>query len=1521
MNSFQVPKDIIKSIPTPTLILTAESPNFTIVLANKAYLNATTAIETDLIGQNFFDTFPQNPHDHTFNDGVIKLKNSLELVIATKQENVMLPQRYDIPIRGTDKFDIRYWEPINTPITNDKGDVEFIIHTVLDITEKVSSNINLKITESRYKNLINSVDAVMWESDASTLHNKYISPQAQQIFGYSLEDWQLPGFWKDHIHPEDRQAVLDYTLDRISKEKYYSMEYRMIAADNSIVWVSDRVSIIFSESKPTLLRGVLTDITQRKKAEQEAQINQAKISKILDRSLDLICSLDGNGQFVEINSASQRILGYSPSELVGKSFLEFIHEDDKQKTLQAANSLIGEISTITFQNRYISKSGKVVPMWWSAHWDDEEKLLFGIGKDASEMQEAEIRLIQSEQRFKSLVQYGADFIAIVNEEGYFTYCSLNSEKILGYKANELIGQNAFSPIHPLDVEHVTGLYKELLSGKPIISETFRYKTSSGKYKWMETMVIDMRENPAVSGIVINSRDVTEKKAYLEWQELVNKATHNAIYDWDMIDKEIKWGGNSKEFYASLLGKDHTPLDKWENGLHPDDKETIIKSLNNALENPSQTKWKEEYRFIGLENEYIHIVDEGYILREANGKAYRMIGALTDISDRKQFEQELREINQRFELVTRATSDAVWDWDLLSGEVFRGIGYKNLFGYDLEQSLLPISWWKEKIHPQDFKKISKSLENILTSNLDKLEFEYRIRMFNGEYRYVYDRGFALRNEKGKVVRMVGAMQDIHHEKIQEIEADIKLSISKIFANEESLHISFMETLKTILEVSDYDYAEIWVPNIEQSAIILKAHYSKSKYTITGEKIIFQMNEGFPGFIWNTKKYFSIDDINESKYFLRQEFAIKNDLQCVHGNPILYNDEVKAVMLLYCKKGTEKTIQKLINQDILNLLGSEINRKTSEAELDFFFELSPDLMCINDLNGNYIKVNKAFYNLLSYEKTDLLNTPFLDYIHPDDMGIFDNLLVQIQSGSVMDHESRFKAKAGNYIWISWTARPFPAEGMILAVGKDISEKKKQEEALETSNRTLSDTLESIQDGFIAINRDWTISYWNKEAENIIKIKREEVIGKFFWEAFPEALNGKFFHEYNKCVKEQITVRFEEYFSPIEAWLQVIAYPSESGITVYFNDITDKKNASLKLLQFKNVIENSKDEIAIISTINETIYLNPSYTESFGYGVEKLKQIGGPQIVFANENQAAEVYLDLLAGKYWKGDVELLSKDRKIKSYYISAGPIFNDDHKLIAVYLIHTDISSRKEIEYKVKQLYSNLQQKAKELANLKEELNHFGYIASSNLQEPLYAISENLKYLKEDYSQFLDDKGHHYLENAVHTSDYMSFILAELLKYSLVDQAGITYEKIDLNKVLKDTMLTLRQQILDKFAKIDIPKLPTIKGYEPHFKEIFTNLILNSLTFQKEQPVISVEFSTTKTHWLFSVSDNGVGINSSDFDKIFNLFQTLEQPDGQVRNGMGLAVTKKIVEKYGGKIWVESEVQKGSVFYFTISKDL
>jgi len=231
---------------------------------------------------------------------------------------------------------------------------------------------------------------------------------------------------------------------------------------------------------------------------------------------------------------------------------------------------------------------------------------------------------------------------------------------------------------------------------------------------------------------------------------------------------------------------------------------------------------------------------------------------------------------------------------------------------------------------------------------------------------------------------------------------------------------------------------------------------------------------------------------------------------------------------------------------------------------------------------------------------------------------------------------------------------------------------------------------------------------------------------------------------------------------------------------------------------------------------------------------------------------------------------------------------------------------------------DLAKKVDELARSNADLEQFAYVASHDLQEPLRMVTAYTQLLGERYKGRLDENADKFIGYASEGATRMQVLIQDLLAFSRVGRKETAYTSVDCNAVMEEVRQTLTSTIEESSAVVTSANLPSVWADRTQMAQVFQNLIGNGIKFRgKEPPVISVLAEKTEQHWLFSVSDNGIGIAPEYTENVFVVFQRLHARSEYPGNGIGLAICKKIVERYGGKIWVESQPGSGSSFKFTM----
>lgn len=500
----------------------------------------------------------------------------------------------------------------------------------------------------------------------------------------------------------------------------------------------------------------------------------------------------------------------------------------------------------------------------------------------------------------------------------------------------------------------------------------------------------------------------------------------------------------------------------------------------------------------------------------------------------------------------------------------------------------------------------------------------------------------------------------------------------------------------------------------------------------------------------------------------------------------------------------------------------------------------------------------------------------------------------------------------------------------------QRKNTQKELQNTLIERNNILESIGDAFFTLDNNWRITYWNKESERIVGQNRDELLGKVFWEVFPNLVGTLYEENYKTAVKTGKSIYFQDYFEFLNIWLDISIYPSENGLSVYYKDITKTKKHEEDLQASNERFEKStlatNDAIWDWDIKKNTLYRGDGFTRLFGYEVpKKISDINILELIKSrvHDKEATKVIQSLkktiLDPQKYKWEKEYLYKKANGKyAAVINRGIIIRKESgEAIRIVGAIQDITQLKENEESLKLLNKKLETQTKDLINSNKELEQFAYIASHDLQEPLRMVTSFLTQLENKYAEKLDDKAKQYIDFAVDGANRMRTIILDILEYSKVGKNDEEERNaIDLNTIINDVIKMNQQKIDETNAVIQFDDLPTINGYKSPLIQIFHNLIGNAIKYQKQnhhQPIISITYKKSSKFWTFTVTDNGIGIPKEYLHKIFIIFQRLHTKNEYGGTGMGLAIVKKLVESLGGKVGVTSEIGKGSSFYFTIPR--
>jgi PAS domain S-box-containing protein len=372
---------------------------------------------------------------------------------------------------------------------------------------------------------------------------------------------------------------------------------------------------------------------------------------------------------------------------------------------------------------------------------------------------------------------------------------------------------------------------------------------------------------------------------------------------------------------------------------------------------------------------------------------------------------------------------------------------------------------------------------------------------------------------------------------------------------------------------------------------------------------------------------------------------------------------------------------------------------------------------------------------------------------------------------------------------------------------------------------------------------------------------------------------------------------------------------GVSAINHDITAWKRAEAELSRAnaynRSLIEASLDPLVTISPAGSITDVNAATEKATGCSREEL--IGKDFCdYFTDPKKAREGYRQVFR-EGWVRDYELEIRHRDGHSTpVLYSASVYRDESGAVAgVCAAARDITDRKRAE-------QILARQTAELARSNAELQQFAYVASHDLQEPLRAVASFTKLLSERYGGRLDADADDFIGFAVEGAKRAQRLINDLLAYSRVGTRGGAFAATDCEAVFQDALADLAAAIEETGGIVTHERLPVVDGDETQLGQVFLNLIGNALKFHGAAPPrVHVSAQQTSGEWQFSVRDNGIGISPEYGETIFEVFQRLHTTAEYPGTGIGLAIARKIIDRHGGRIWVESEPGKGATFYFTI----
>ncbi|MDT3401798.1 PAS domain S-box protein [Mucilaginibacter terrae] len=903
--------------------------------------------------------------------------------------------------------------------------------------------------------------------------------------------------------------------------------------------------------------------------------------KLIDNSYSGITLLNNKHKVIYRSPSAERITGWEISSLSNHSIDYFVHDEDKpfiNNLLHYLSHTPGASQQCTFRLKHAGGHYIWLECTLTNMLNEHEvNAIVCNFIDVTEKKAAE-ELLKKTLHELSAYKKALDessIVAITDQKGIIKHVNQNFCNISKYPVQELLGQDhriINSGYH--DKAYIKNLWTTIANGN-IWKGELRNKAKDGSIYWVDTSIVPFlnAEGKPYQYVAIRS-DITQRKL----NEIKLKHTSESLIHlletisdgYISLDKNLCYTYANQQIGqilninpADLIGK--CIWNVFPQAVNSD----TYHSINKALTQNVEVIHEDYYAPLNLWHENrIYPTPDGLSI------------FVRDITQRKKEEQHLKLL----ESVVTNTSDSVL---ITSAEPLKEPGpqiiyineaFTKMTGYTADEVIgrSPRFLQGAKTSPDETLRIANAMQKGIPVNATLLNYKK-----NGEEFWNSFTISPVSNQQGQITHFIAIEREVTQWKNKELQKNLLADISMAFNKAQSLPQTLNAILQKLANFGNLWMAEAWLVSADKSKINLEASYAANNaahefYKYHNNFNSFNKDEGLPGKTWQAQRILHWQELATHPDFLRREAALQTGLNMAYGVPLVTGNDVIGVLVLGLNH--DKSLNAAY-MGFFEKFGShlcfEIKRKQLENELNQIFNSAPDVICIIGANRSFKTANPAMCTLLEYSYDEIISKRVDDLIHSDDLEPSKARIQHLINSTdlTLSYENRYITRSGKIKWLLWTATNSTEKDRIFCVAKDITDKKQLEINRMLANKAVNDALEekrtileSIGDGFFALDRNWTVTYWNKMATKGLGMDKEAVIGKNLWDAFPAARGTKSWDMYHEVMATGRAVHFEDYYLPLDAWYEVSAYPSTDGISVYFKNVTERVNY-VKAIEAKN------------------------------------------------------------------------------------------------------------------------------------------------------------------------------------------------------------------------------------------------------------------------------------------------------------------------------------------------------------------
>ena len=1276
----------------------------------------------------------------------------------------------------------------------------------------------------------------------------------------------------------------------------------------------------------TLVTAAIRDISVRKAAETRLAQVEGQYRGLLEAAPDAMVVVNQRSEIVILNLQAEKQFGYRRDELLGQQVKNIIPDGFAERLIadgarSAEDALAQQIGT-GIELTGLRKDGSEFPieLMLSPLASTEGILVTAAIRNISVRQAAETNLAQVEGQYRGLLEAAPDAMVVVNQSGEIVILNLQAEKQFGYRRDELLGQQVASIIPEGFAERL--IADGARSAEDALAQQIGTGIElTGVRKDGSEFPIDLMLSPleSVDGILVTAaiRNISVRKAaetnlaQIEGQYrglleaapdamvVVNQRGEIVILN---LQAEKQFGYRRDE----LLGQQVT-------NIIPDGfAERLIADGARSAEDALAQQIGTGIELTGLRKDGSEFPIELMLSPLESVDGILVTAAIRNISVRKAAETNLAQVEGQYRGLLEAAPDAMVVVNQSGEIVILNVQAEKQFGYRRDELL------------------GQQVTNIIPDGFAE-------RLIADGARSAED---ALDQQIGTGIELTGLRKDGSEFPIELMLSPLE-SVDGILVTAAIRNISVRKAAETNLAQVEGQYRGLLeaapdamvVVNQSGEIVILNVQAEKQfgyrRDELLGQQVKNIIPDGFA-------ERLIADGARSAEDALDQQIGTGIELTGLRKD----GSEFPIELMLSPLEGVEGILVTAAIRDISVRKAAETHLAQMEGRYRGLLEAAPDAMVVVNQSGEIVLLNVQAEKQFGYRRDELLGQPvknlipegFAERLIADGARSAEDALDQ-QIGTGI--ELTGLRKDGSEFPIELMLSPLEsAEGtLVTAAIRNISVRKAAETNLAQVEGQYRGLLEAAPDAMVVVNQRGEIVLLNVQAEKQFGYRRDELLGQQVKNIIPDGFAERLIADGARSAEDALAqqigtgieltgLRKDASEFPIELMLSPLASTEGILVTAAIRDISMRKNAEKYMAQmegrYRGLLEAAPDAMVVVNQSGEIVLLNLQAEKQFGYRRDELlgqqvKNIipeGFAERLIADRLRSAE---DALAQQIGMGiELQGRRKDRSEFPIELMLSPLASAEGTLVTAAI--RDIATRKNAE-------AHLLLKMAELNRSNEELGQFAYIASHDLQEPLRMVASYTQLLSRRYKGKLDADADEFIAFAVDGASRMQRLIQDLLAYSRVESKGRILVDTSSEDALQEALKNLRAAIKESGALVTHDALPIVLADERQLTQLFQNLVGNAIKYQRGGiPHVHVGAAMNGgKKWMFSVKDNGLGIDSQYFEKIFGMFQRLHKRDEFAGTGIGLAICKKIVERHGGAISVESEPGHGSTFRFALAE--